>query len=172
MQLYFDSIQIGKNEVHKRHVLCMYSHLTWLIFEIYWGEILFFIQMHFHNVWCIKNQTKHSSNALLSLVWILMHQILGWKIEISDSKQFFSAWVLNETGNTELFCFFLLLLLSETCSWVFTSFKYKLRVHNILTTPSLKINVEQISVGTWNDDSSILAEKQMSFGFSKYCVDR
>ena len=35
-----------------------------------------------HNVWCIKNRTIHSSNALLSLVRILMHQRLHFKISV------------------------------------------------------------------------------------------
>ena len=30
------------------------------------------------NIWCIINQTKHSSNALLSLVWFSMHQTLQY----------------------------------------------------------------------------------------------
>ena len=33
-----------------------------------------------HNVWCIKNQTNHSSKTLMSLVWFLLHQTLPWDI--------------------------------------------------------------------------------------------
>ena len=69
------------------HIMYVLSfNMTCSIFEIYWGEILFFIQMHFHNVWCIKNQTKHSSNALLSLVRNLMHQTLNKDWENSDQN--------------------------------------------------------------------------------------
>ena len=71
----------------ERKILCSrISKITLVCFLLWLKKSYFSFLKSNDNVWCIKNQTNHSSKTLLSLVRFLMHQTLLFNFELFWQK--------------------------------------------------------------------------------------